>query len=285
MNIHDCLNKILTEWPVEKKKPFRGNELAEFIRTKFSEEISLQAHSVNPSLKIKASAGAGNWASVPWLAILDPRITDSTQHGVYPVFLFRSDGSGVYLSLGQGTTEPTKQYGRTEAERRLKIIAGELRQKILLLRKWTEGPTDLRADTSLGRSYEIPNIGSRFYEKGKVPSENVLMRDLLEMLSIYEEVIALYPSLTLNEKFTTQPTGQEKGRMVQDFWETIADIGFQIDETLLLRFAGALEAKPFLLLTGLSGSGKTKLAQAFSKWICAAEPQYELIAVGAGLDE
>lgn len=56
------------------------------------------------------------------------------------------------------------------------------------------------------------------------------------------------------------------------------------------KFIASLAAKPFLVLTGLSGSGKTKLAQAFVRWITpdpdvtiqgASNPQYALIPVGA----
>jgi hypothetical protein len=36
-----------------------------------------------------------------------------------------------------------------------------------------------------------------------------------------------------------------------------------------------------VILTGLSGSGKTKLAQAFVQWICESEKQYKIIPVGA----
>lgn len=35
------------------------------------------------------------------------------------------------------------------------------------------------------------------------------------------------------------------------------------------------------MLTGLSGSGKTKIAQSFVKWICEDESQYKIIPVGA----
>ncbi|WP_373941105.1 hypothetical protein OEG92_15010 [Polaribacter sejongensis] len=42
-----------------------------------------------------------------------------------------------------------------------------------------------------------------------------------------------------------------------------------------------MATKPFVLLSGLSGSGKTKLAEAFAKWICENEDQYALIPVGA----
>ncbi|WIH97378.1 McrB family protein [Empedobacter falsenii] len=39
--------------------------------------------------------------------------------------------------------------------------------------------------------------------------------------------------------------------------------------------------KPFVILTGLAGSGKTKLAQSFIQWICESKEQYKLVAVGA----
>ena len=44
----------------------------------------------------------------------------------------------------------------------------------------------------------------------------------------------------------------------------------------LLRFTAALLAKPFVILTGLSGSGKTKLAQAFARWITPAAVDVEV---------
>uniref|UniRef100_E6QQC3 AAA ATPase n=1 Tax=mine drainage metagenome TaxID=410659 RepID=E6QQC3_9ZZZZ len=50
---------------------------------------------------------------------------------------------------------------------------------------------------------------------------------------------------------------------------------------MLIRFASSLLAKRFLILTGLSGSGKTKLAHAFAAWITESKDQYRLIAVGA----
>jgi len=50
---------------------------------------------------------------------------------------------------------------------------------------------------------------------------------------------------------------------------------------LITRFSNALLTKPFIILTGLSGSGKTKLAQAFAKWIVEEDKQLNLVPVGA----
>ncbi|WP_068472078.1 McrB family protein [Saccharicrinis aurantiacus] len=57
--------------------------------------------------------------------------------------------------------------------------------------------------------------------------------------------------------------------------------GLLISKTLLTRFVASLLTKPFVILSGLSGSGKTKLAQAFTQWICQDESQYCIVPVGA----
>lgn len=58
-------------------------------------------------------------------------------------------------------------------------------------------------------------------------------------------------------------------------------IGLKFEEELVQRFVASIVTKPFVLLTGLSGSGKTKLAQAFAMWICESKEQYRIIPVGA----
>lgn len=50
---------------------------------------------------------------------------------------------------------------------------------------------------------------------------------------------------------------------------------------LILRFIASLTSKPFVILSGLSGSGKTKIAQSFVQWICESNEQYKIVPVGA----
>jgi energy-coupling factor transporter ATP-binding protein EcfA2 len=57
--------------------------------------------------------------------------------------------------------------------------------------------------------------------------------------------------------------------------------GLLIEEIFLSRFISSLLTKPFVILTGLSGSGKTKLAQAFAMWISESKEQYSIVPVGA----
>ncbi len=68
---------------------------------------------------------------------------------------------------------------------------------------------------------------------------------------------------------------------VSSFNESLINSGLLFSPQLTTRFISSLLTKPFVILTGLSGSGKTKLAQAFSKWICEDENQYCVVPVGA----
>ena len=51
--------------------------------------------------------------------------------------------------------------------------------------------------------------------------------------------------------------------------EALDKANLKYSPVLVQRFLSSLLTKPFVILTGLSGSGKTKLAQAFVQWICA----------------
>ena len=83
-------------------------------------------------------------------------------------------------------------------------------------------------------------------------------------------------------------TGGDLGGMIPAF-ETLANsraVGLVVRRPLLLRIAASLAAKRFLILSGLSGSGKTKIAQAVARWLTPAAEDgqpaaYAVIPVGA----
>jgi energy-coupling factor transporter ATP-binding protein EcfA2 len=71
--------------------------------------------------------------------------------------------------------------------------------------------------------------------------------------------------------------------LVERAHEDFRDAGFIVDKQLVRRFITSLLTKPFVILTGLSGSGKTKLAQLFASWLTpGTDARYhEVVAVGA----
>lgn len=68
---------------------------------------------------------------------------------------------------------------------------------------------------------------------------------------------------------------------IDNFIDDLKRAGLIYTNKLVTSFVASLLTKPFVILTGLSGSGKTKLAQAFVQWICKDKSQYRIIPVGA----
>lgn len=145
-----------------------------------------------PTVSATWSAGRGNWARIPWIAFLDTRETRTTQRGVYPVLLFREDVSGAYLVLGQGVTEPGGRLGRAGMVAYLESIAFEARRQSPELRAAgfrLDSAVDLRTTASLGRGYEHSVIAHKLYEKGQVPNDDEILRDLEGVLIAYDRYI------------------------------------------------------------------------------------------------
>jgi len=68
---------------------------------------------------------------------------------------------------------------------------------------------------------------------------------------------------------------------LNDFYKDLKNSGLIFSNQIILRFLSSLCTKPFVICSGLSGSGKTKLAQSFAIWICEDKSQYEIVPVGA----
>lgn len=64
--------------------------------------------------------------------------------------------------------------------------------------------------------------------------------------------------------------------------ETIKESGLMYSDKLVTRYVVSLMTKPFTILSGLAGSGKTQLAIAFAKAVCEDIPkQIRIVSVGA----
>lgn len=270
-------------------EPFSGNhELCAVFESIREELFNSNVVRSRPNLRVKYSVGQGNWARVPWIAFLDERETTSTQKGVYCVYLFRQDMSGVYVTFNQGVTELIRQNGRPRAHQELRRRAEAIHQYCngLLINGFSLGTDiDLCADPGLGSDYEYSTIAHKFYAAGRIPEESTMVRDLEMALNAYNDYMTKrLPILTERPAHSQLPIAQggEK-EIVRAFYQNATDleVGLKIRQALATNAIASLLAKRFLLLTGLSGSGKTKLAHTFAIWISESPEQYRLVAVGA----
>jgi 5-methylcytosine-specific restriction protein B len=85
----------------------------------------------------------------------------------------------------------------------------------------------------------------------------------------------------LNGVTAAQTTHGDFVNVAQQFTDNAGSAKLIVSHSNALRLVASMLAKRFVILTGLSGSGKTKLAHAFAAWITESEDQYRLVAVGA----
>lgn len=199
--------------------------------------------------KVKVSFGQGVEARVPWISFLqDP---NTTSNGIYPVYLFYKKVNKLILAYG--ISETNKPKGR-----------------------W-----NIQNSKTISEYFEENNFGNpdrygasyiyKIYDVEDLPNEEILENDLNKLIQFY-----------LNN---TAQIEVEQGKSIifdrERFVETLKDAGLIFSPKLITRFISSLITKPFVILTGLSGSGKTKLAQAFAQWICQDDSQYCIVPVGA----
>ncbi|QNN41502.1 MrcB family domain-containing protein [Pedobacter roseus] len=172
---------------------FTDHPIADLLRNSFRKSIKDIIEESDKYI-FKGSAGQSRWVACPWVAILDVLVTKSTQDGYYPVYIFREDMTGFYLTLNQGVTR-VKQEIKKGYRNVLKKRADSLRTQINYdAQLFSSENIDLRkgknTKSHLPGDYEAGNIISKFYSFANVPQEDELVRDLKLMLSIYSELVA-----------------------------------------------------------------------------------------------
>ena len=186
MDIIKGLEKVCLEYQLEKTtKPITGNDFVKFFTHELKDSISIFIQEFE-HFKCRASAGAGNWAEIPWISFLNDRITNTTQKGVYPVILFPTHGEGFYLSINQGTSFTEPKLSKKEKEKSEKLIRKKIWDQFDLP-KWSRDELKLDSSTSLGRSYERPNIYSKYYEVGSIDKDG-FFKDLIKTLEVCDSI-------------------------------------------------------------------------------------------------
>ena len=140
-------------------------------------------------LIVKGSMGQGNKTQYPWVAIMDKNITQSTQYGLYMVYLFKRDMTGFYLSLNQGITFFEKEYGKNRYINAL-LVADYFRTQIGET-SFSKNEIDIICgdkSKSLGYGYQRTNIISKYYPIDKL-DEKMLVKDLFELYHIYDDIL------------------------------------------------------------------------------------------------
>lgn len=184
--------KIVEEYTQEKTKPIKQNELFQYITNQAKQEIVQTAKVSEQSYKIQSSAGKGQWAIIPWIAIFDKDITTTAEYGYYIVYLFSADMKKIYLSLNQGWTYFKEQYKVKQAKDKIKKVSQMWKNKLKSgLNDFSYAPIDMRyngSGSTLPKGYELGHICGKEYDSNTIPPEEELIQDLQKMISLYREL-------------------------------------------------------------------------------------------------
>jgi hypothetical protein len=66
MDLNDALARVMREYRTATTQPFGGHTLGAFVRAQARDAVRDALGSAGRGLIIEGSAGAGNWATVPW---------------------------------------------------------------------------------------------------------------------------------------------------------------------------------------------------------------------------
>ena len=221
--------------------------------------------------KIKGSIGTGRVSKCPWVAIMNKKETESTQSGVYLVFLFSKDLKTVYLSLEQGVTG----LKIAEITSRRDELRGKLQLESDLLRHFNEQQIDSDA-------YKASAIYSNVW---KYNDQDFCERLLTAFSNAYEKYMTMKEGKTVIEtpkELTKKDKDTCADFSIKEIIKLIKQTGLVYSNNLIKRFAFSLMSKRFLILSGLAGSGKTQLALAFASALVEnREKQMCVVSVGA----
>lgn len=184
-----AINRVLTEYGAASAADnLKGHPLADFIRNEARDAVASHVPDTR-DIAVKGSAGQGNWAAIPWIALFHNLITGTATHGYYPVLLFDPHDQIAYLSLNQGTTAIQAEFGREYVEV-LSTRAELIRRKIPeALVRFPETEITLHGNGTLPAGYEAGHACGRSYTLTNLPSEEALAADIADMINFYRTLV------------------------------------------------------------------------------------------------
>lgn len=229
--------------------------------------------------KIKGSVGQGRVTKTPWITIIDKNVARSAKHGVYLVMLFSKDLKKVYFSLAQGVTDLKNDIiaARREAFRK------ELNLESAILKHFNDQDIENQnykesAIYSNEWNCNDPDYCERLITELKNAYKKYVSKEINDPEDGNKTVIIPKTINTPNSSSTTK----NKPFSISEMINLINSTGLIYSSSLIKRFAFSLLSKPFVILSGLAGSGKTQLALAFAGALVEdREKQMKVVSVGA----
>ena len=225
-------------------------------------DFNIERKKVYDGLSVEAKVGAGRASRIPWISFLSGY--DSVKKGIYPVYLYFKEKNLLILAYGISESNTPDRSWNLQNGKTIKDYFTE---------------NGLGEPTSYGGSFVY-----KAYDLKKELVEHQVDEDLNSLISIYKAIAPntlQAPIEKVKSPIEFKITIEQINFNLNSFQIKAGEAGLIFSSQLIQRFIASLCTKPFVICSGLSGSGKTKLAQAFAQWITANESQYVIVPVGA----
>ena len=220
----------------------------------------------------------------------------------YIAYLFNEDLSKVFLTLELGsenkyTFQRLKQKFENIGE--LDKVKNKFKKEILednslinneinIDLKNFDDEISLKIDENKqkqdekAKKYEDGSVLIKSYEIKNLPPEGELLDDFNNLIKIYKFILNEFKDNDKHiEEFEETKTTMTS---YNSFYEYLWENEFYFDKKTVENYLLSLKVKPFVILTGNSGTGKTKLSQLFARYLNDKD-NYKIIPVGANWTE
>ena len=260
----ELLESIVGRFREVRSGPFKQDEALWSALDRLKAHLAgLQCVKSRPTLEVGWSVGRGVWAGVPWIALLDSRVTHSVQSGYYVVFLINRDLTRVHLTLIQGTTEIVESVGQSAAARELVARSEVMRLQVEDLAQHgyhLAGDIDLGAQGWRGKSYEAATVAHLPLSLDNLPSDEDLEAALEPALAAYDRLITGEFRVDEMDVSQTRETSEPPSELASyGLDEALA--GLFMERSDFERILGVWRMKKNLVLQGAPGVGKSFVAR------------------------
>ena len=158
------LHVLLVRTALTYEEGRQGPRHSPYARSVVS-HLSEAARDEVPELTPRASVGQMSFATIPWLALLDRRVTTTVTRGVYVVFLIEPSRPRVVLAMVNGAQDVCREHGYAEGRAILRRRGAALRTLLAdHAERFEPPPIDLNSPLDLPRAYEAAYAFGRTYD-------------------------------------------------------------------------------------------------------------------------